>query len=451
MALAAAARRDQSASRSPRRARNAARRQRLHRRRAPATRRRRRRARRRSPAGGPGSAPCGRRRCPTGRRAGRARCSRAPSPRRSAAENGRPRLDLGQHEAERAREAALDLEDAVARLDQLAVGVEDRQPGARRSPRCSRRRPALAASAASASLSARGPESGRLLASTTSIPAPSACRMSGVLSSAVTSTRIGSPSACSASAASASAGARRRPPGTVGDRLARLLGRRQRGDRARGEAVRIEHEAARSMAATRRSWTRPFAAASRPGRRAGPLPLGHDLGQRAADLAEAEQHDVGVRGARRPRRRRSSRAGRPRAPRAGRRPRPWPPTTNEMFSSDEPCAMATMLISASASAEKTRAAIPGCPAMPRPDHRHRRQARLRPRRRRSRRARSGRGTPRVRRSRARRAAALGHREADRLLRRRLRDERDADPLAVQRLEGARRDPGHAQHAVARRR
>ncbi len=41
-------------------------------------------------------------------------------------------------------------------------------------------------------------------------------------------------------------------------------------------------------------------------------------------------------------------------------------TTNEMFSSEEPCAMATMLIFASASAEKTRAAIPRCPCMPRP-------------------------------------------------------------------------------------
>ena len=44
---------------------------------------------------------------------------------------------------------------------------------------------------------------------------------------------------------------------------------------------------------------------------------------------------------------------------------------------------------------------------------------------------------------------FGDGEADRLLGRRLRDERDADPLLVQRLERPRRDPRHAQHAVAR--
>jgi len=37
-----------------------------------------------------------------------------------------------------------------------------------------------------------------------------------------------------------------------------------------------------------------------------------------------------------------------------------------MFSSDEPCAIATMLMPPSASAEKTRAATPGVPCMPRP-------------------------------------------------------------------------------------
>ncbi len=44
---------------------------------------------------------------------------------------------------------------------------------------------------------------------------------------------------------------------------------------------------------------------------------------------------------------------------------------------------------------------------------------------------------------------FGDRKADRLLGRRLGDERDADPLEVQRLEGPRRDPRHAQHAVPR--
>ncbi len=41
-------------------------------------------------------------------------------------------------------------------------------------------------------------------------------------------------------------------------------------------------------------------------------------------------------------------------------------TTKEMFSSDEPCAMATTLIPPAASAEKTRDAMPGVPAIPRP-------------------------------------------------------------------------------------
>ncbi len=41
-------------------------------------------------------------------------------------------------------------------------------------------------------------------------------------------------------------------------------------------------------------------------------------------------------------------------------------TTKEMFSSEEPWAIATTLIPPAASAEKTRAAMPGVPAIPRP-------------------------------------------------------------------------------------
>ena len=150
---------------------------------------------------------------------------------------------------------------------------------------------------------------------------------------------------------------------------------------------------------------------------------GHDLGQRAADLAEAEQHDVACapRGSRR--RRRSSTAGRRRGPPAARPPRPWPPTTNEMFSSDDPWAMATMLISASASAANTRAAMPRWPAMPIPTTatvaspaRALDAVDLA-------RGRSRRGTPRSA-DRAPAGRRLGDREADRLLRRRLRDQRD---------------------------
>ena len=77
-------------------------------------------------------------------------------------------------------------------------------------------------------------------------------------------------------------------------------------------------------------------------RRAGP-PFGDDLGQRAPDLAEAQQHHVDVLAAAR-----GAAAdlgqleGIVDGPLRG-RARPWPPTTNEMFSSDEPWAMATML------------------------------------------------------------------------------------------------------------
>ena len=41
-------------------------------------------------------------------------------------------------------------------------------------------------------------------------------------------------------------------------------------------------------------------------------------------------------------------------------------TANEMFRSDDPCAIATTLIDPAASAENTRAATPGAPAMPSP-------------------------------------------------------------------------------------
>ncbi len=47
----------------------------------------------------------------------------------------------------------------------------------------------------------------------------------------------------------------------------------------------------------------------------------------------------------------------------------WPDrivTANEMLRSDEPCAIATTLMPPVESAEKTRAAMPGAPAMPSP-------------------------------------------------------------------------------------
>ena len=97
---------------------------------APATRPPRGRARPDSRAAAPGSAPCGPRPCPRGRRADRARCSRSSIAARTAGENGRPADDLAQHVAERAREQPSIRSTRSPDLDQLVVGVDDRQPGA---------------------------------------------------------------------------------------------------------------------------------------------------------------------------------------------------------------------------------------------------------------------------------------------------------------------------------
>ena len=108
---------------------------------------------------------------------------------------------------------------------------------------------------------------------------------------------------------------------------------------------------------------------SRPTTRTGGWPgvrRGDLIRERAADPAEAEQHHVGpdvVGGA--PAADLRQLEGRVHAPR-GVRPRPSPLTANEMLRSDEPCAMATTLMCAAASAENTRAAMPGVPAMPSP-------------------------------------------------------------------------------------
>ena len=122
-------------------------------------------------------------------------------------------------------------------------------------------------------------------------------------------------------------------------------------------------------------------------------------------------------------------------------------TTTEMLSSELPCAMATTLILAAASAEKTPAAMPGVPCMPRPTTATVAMPVLT-------------STPsisprpispansRSRLSRASVAEGLGHAEADRMLGRRLRDQRDRDLPRVQRVEGAGRDAGHAEHAAA---
>ena len=89
------------------------------------------------------------------------------------------------------------------------------------------------------------------------------------------------------------------------------------------------------------------------------------IGERAADAAEAEEHDVGAR------RRRGAAAADLRQLKRGvdaarRLGGLIGVTANEMLRSDEPCAIATTLMPPVASAENTRAATPGVPTMPSP-------------------------------------------------------------------------------------
>ena len=73
--------------------------------------------------------------CPTGRRAGRARCSRSSIAARTACENGLPRsTSVSTKPSVPDRQPSI-VEHAVARLDQLAVGVDDRAARRRRWPR----------------------------------------------------------------------------------------------------------------------------------------------------------------------------------------------------------------------------------------------------------------------------------------------------------------------------
>ena len=153
-------------------------------------------------------------------------------------------------------------------------------------------------------------------------------------------------------------------------------------------------------------------------------------------------------GARAAGRRRSSRAG----TRRGRAAPPPPPaassTTKEMLSSEEPWAMAMTLTRPEARAEKTRAATPGVPAIPRPTT-------------------AITATPRRELTPSTRPAAdlvaegaleggdgavglrPGQGEADRALRGGLEDRRDRDPCRVDGGEGARGHAGHAHEALAR--
>ena len=90
------------------------------------------------------------------------------------------------------------------------------------------------------------------------------------------------------------------------------------------------------------------------------------IGQRAADAAETEQHDVRARLRQRPAAADLRQLKRGVDPARGFRPHPRPTTTNEMLRSDDPCAMATTLMPPASSAVNTRAEMPGVPAMPSP-------------------------------------------------------------------------------------
>ena len=210
---------------------------------------------------------------------------------------------------------------------------------------------------------------------------------------------------------------------------------RQRGEPPGLEALRVEHEA--GAVDHRRH----------PERQRRPVAPAQQRGERAPDLPEAEQHHLHPLG---PDHRAAGDAGELEAPRGSGAAPPPPPrasTTTEMLSSDEPWAMATTLIPPAARAENTPAATPGVPCMPRPTTATVAMPGLT-------------STPSISppldllAELAHQALAgivrdrLGHAEADRVLRRRLGDERDRDLPRVQRGEGTGGDAGHAEHAVA---
>ena len=137
-----------------------------------------------------------------------------------------------------------------------------------------------------------------------------------------------------------------------GEQRAGILRARQAQQPRPRQSARVEHVA--------RSIEQPDDAdVATPGR-------GNLIGQRAADAAESEQHDVGVRLRQRPPAadlRQLKRRVDP-ARRFGRVGRPT--TTNEILRSDDPCAIATTLMPPASSAVNTRAQMPGVPTMPSP-------------------------------------------------------------------------------------
>ena len=173
------------------------------------------------------------------------------------------------------------------------------------------------------------------------MPGRSACLTSGVVSSAVTSTRIGFGQRVLRQERQRLRRARRAARRARAARPApRLLGRRpasrpSRADRPLG----LEHEAAAIDRRHQRAACRRLAAVR--------CRLRHDA--RPARGRSGRSRAARRRGARRAsrRRRRSSPAGTRRGPRAAPPRASLAATTNEMFSSDEPWAMATMLMPAS--------------------------------------------------------------------------------------------------------
>ena len=279
---------------------------------------------------------------------------------------------------------------------------------------CRIRRPRARAVCHSDSLADRRPAIGRLLASTRSMPWVSAGLQggAGVVGGEIHQHRPGE--------------------GVPGDMRDRLLRRRRlaawRGRRGGGPCAcrrrarpaggarspGIEHEAAavdhRRHLAARAPAGAPARSAPRACARSGRSPAAPRPCARAGS----------------PRRRRSGRAGRRRGSGAGPPPPRRGSTTTEMFSSEEPWAMATTLMPPAASAEKTPAAMPGVPCMPRPTTAIVAMPGSPPRRRSRARAISPRN------SRSRLLARLGGErlgdaEADRVLRRGLGDQRDGDP------------------------
>ena len=150
---------------------------------------------------------------------------------------------LAQQESQRAGQASIDAVDAVTRLEQLPGGVDDRQPGAH--GRLEQQAPSTRARRGEERVAhpARRSVSGRLLASTTSMPVSSTWRRMPAVSLAVTSTTTGRGSACFAMNASASVDvgchAAARPAQWRAPSPSPARARQP----PRGEARRVEHEA----------------------------------------------------------------------------------------------------------------------------------------------------------------------------------------------------------------